>query len=189
MVRWSELLLGQPLTKTWGCGGLTVRDLLTIKLLVFLALSFIPHRLHHCWILQRSLHKLSEAATLSSGLRTEHIKVELSAYWTSLFSKLDPKSAVYIKKSSGPRTLPWGTPEITGFKLLAAPLTKTLCFLLCKKSLRIFKRLPPIPSSLSLYTRALWLTRSNAALKSIWTIGYEFQIPYQGSLVPEINIE
>ena len=39
---------------------------------------------------------------------------------------------MYIKNSMGPRTVPWGTPERTGWEEDCVPSETTLCDLPCK---------------------------------------------------------
>ena len=36
---------------------------------------------------------------------------------------------IYIENINGPKTVPWGTPDLTDTKLDLYPLTTTLCFL------------------------------------------------------------
>ena len=43
---------------------------------------------------------------------------------------------MYIKNSMGPRTVPWGTPERTGWEEDCVPSETTLCDLPCKKIYR-----------------------------------------------------
>jgi len=38
-------------------------------------------------------------------------------------------SLIYIRNIRGPRTVPWGTPDKTFFRLDVHPSTKTLCIL------------------------------------------------------------
>ena len=57
----------------------------------------------------------------------------------------DGRSLMYIRNSSGPKTLPWGTPEVTEATLLTHPSTMTCCVRSCRKSwiqLRAFPRMP-----------------------------------------------
>ena len=56
-----------------------MRDLETIIVLVLLAFSFIPHRLHHTLALFRSRFIDYETATLSPGDGTTAARVESSA--------------------------------------------------------------------------------------------------------------
>ena len=42
------------------------------------------------------------------------------------------RSLMYIKNSMGPRTVPWGTPERTGWEEDCVPSETTLCDLPCK---------------------------------------------------------
>ena len=43
------------------------------------------------------------------------------------------RSLMYIRNSMGPRTVPWGTPERTGWEEGCVPSETTLCDLTCKK--------------------------------------------------------
>ena len=65
-------------------------------------------------ILLRSVERLVATVALSSGEETVVINVESSAYPINLFSRLHDKSDVKTKNNKCPRTLPWGTPEMTG---------------------------------------------------------------------------
>ena len=65
-----------------------------------------------------------------------------------------------------PRTLPWGTPLLTGPQFDRYPSTSTLWALPLRKSLIHPKRLPRIPQELNLSSRLSWGTLSNAFAKS-----------------------
>ena len=60
------------------------------------------------------------------------------------------KSFMKIRKSKGPNTLPWGTPEVTGRTPDCAPLITTICDLLLRYALNQDQRHPVIPIDQSL---------------------------------------
>ena len=59
-------------------------------------------------------------------------------------------SFMYVRKRSGPRTVPWGTPESTGAGADVAPSTSTDCSRKERKERIHFSRGPPIPREESL---------------------------------------
>ena len=69
-------------------------------------------------------------------------------------------------KRSGPRIDPWGTSERTGNQSAAWPSKTTRWILLVRYDLNQDKRFPFIPKDWILWRRSLWLTESNALLKS-----------------------
>ena len=73
---------------------------------------------------------------------------------------------MYRMNSSGPSTVPWGTPLSTfsGSDLL--PLTMTNCCLLERKLSNHLRIFPEIPMDFSLHNNIVWSTLSNALLKS-----------------------
>ena len=75
------------------------------------------------------------------------------------------KSLIYIKKRMGPRTEPWGTPDVTGEGGDSSPTT-TVCCRIPNKVLIQLRVCPLTPYRCSLY-RIFWsLTLSKALLKS-----------------------
>ena len=75
-------------------------------------------------------------------------------------------SLIYVRKSKGPSTVPWGTPESTGAGEDFAPSTSTVCSRLVRKE-RIHRRSgPPMPTAESFDKRISWSTLSNAFEKS-----------------------
>ena len=69
-------------------------------------------------------------------------------------------------KKMGPRTEPWGTPDVTETQLETAPLKITRCFRSNRKLWIHWRREPRIPREWSLDRSKLWSTLSNAELKS-----------------------
>ena len=67
------------------------------------------------------------------------------------------RSLMYIKNSMGPRTVPWGTPERTGWEEDCDPSETTLCDLPCRKLwIQVCVCVDPLmPYQLSLYCRRL----------------------------------
>ena len=74
---------------------------------------------------------------------------------------------MYIRNSIGPRTVPCGTPERTGWGEDCDPSETTLCDLPCRKLWIQVCVDPLMPYQLSLYCRRLRETLSKALLKSI----------------------
>ena len=62
-------------------------------------------------------------------------------------SRFLSRSYIIMMKRIGPRTVPCGTPDITGEGEEMAPLAATCCVLLFKKEYRNTPTLPPILSS------------------------------------------
>ena len=60
-------------------------------------------------------------------------------------TRFSDKSFIHIKKSSGPRIEPWGTPASTLTHVEFWPFRTTLCFLSFRKSAKVFSKLPATP--------------------------------------------
>ena len=75
-------------------------------------------------------------------------------------------SLMYSKKSTGPRTEPCGTPNITSVMSDRAPLTETRSLRFGRKDVIQLCVLPVIPYEVSLDRRRLYGTLSKALAKS-----------------------
>ena len=75
-------------------------------------------------------------------------------------------SLMYSKKSIGPRTEPYGTPDVTSVVSGRAPLTETRCLRVDRKDVIKLCVLPVIPYEVSLDRRRLCGTLSKALAKS-----------------------
>jgi hypothetical protein len=75
---------------------------------------------------------------------------------------------MYITKSMGPSTLPWGITLVTSWQADSAPLTDTFCFRFCRKSFTQFSILLPMPYHCIFLISLLWGTLSKAFMKSIY---------------------
>ena len=76
------------------------------------------------------------------------------------------RSCMYIRNNRGPRTVPWGTPDVTGLVSDDFPSRMTVCSR-CDRNYAIHPRVfPVIPIASSLSNRRLWATLSNAFAKS-----------------------
>ena len=62
-----------------------------------------------------------------------------------LVIKPSGRSLIEIKKIKSPKIEPCGTPAVISIQLELWPLNTTLCFLLLRKSIKIFNNLPEIP--------------------------------------------
>ena len=72
----------------------------------------------------------------------------------------------YIRNSSGPRTVPWDTPDVTGLASDDIPPKTTVCSRSVRKA-EIHPRVVPItPIASSFFSRCLCATMSNAFEKS-----------------------
>jgi hypothetical protein len=71
------------------------------------------------------------------------------------------RSAVYSRYSKGPRTLPWGTPALTGVRPVSSVWTLTTKWRLDRQELRMRKQFSG-SDSLSLYSRLVCQTLSKA---------------------------
>ena len=96
-----------------------------------------------------SLRSLPEALI---SLTTENKEVSSA---NSLHSILRPsdKSLIYLKNNKCPRIDPWGTPALTSAQDERWPFKTTLCFLLRRKSCKMFMISPVIPFWRSLKIR------------------------------------
>ena len=73
-------------------------------------------------------------------------------------------SAVYSRNKSGPRTLPWGTPDDNAATMEVIPLKMTCCVLPVKNDANHERTVPVNPNELSSrWSRIWWSTVSNAA--------------------------
>ena len=75
-------------------------------------------------------------------------------------------SLIWIRKNSGPRTVPWGTPDRTLLGLEMQPSTTTNCWRFFRKEVIQSRRGPWIPALLIFERRRLWSTLSKAFEKS-----------------------
>ena len=75
-------------------------------------------------------------------------------------------SFMYTRNNRGPRTVPWGTPDVTRLVFDDFPSRMTVCSR-CDRNYAIHPRVfPVIPIASSLRNRCLWATLSNAFAKS-----------------------
>jgi len=79
---------------------------------------------------------------------------------------LSETSLMYRRKSKGPRTVPCGTPDVTGSQVDWDPFTTTRCLRLDKKELIQLSVLPRIPYESILVSKRWWGTESKAFEKS-----------------------
>ena len=76
------------------------------------------------------------------------------------------RSLIYIRNRSGPRTVPWGTHDVTGLASGDIPSKTTVCSLSVRKD-EIHPRVVPItPIASRFFSRCLCATLSNAFEKS-----------------------
>ena len=75
-------------------------------------------------------------------------------------------SLMYSKKSVGPRTEPYGTPDVTSVMSDRAPLTETRCLRFDRKNVIQLCVLPVLPYEVSLDRSRLCGTLSKALAKS-----------------------
>ena len=80
---------------------------------------------------------------------------------------LSGRSFIYAKNKRGPRTVPWGTPDLTCTHCEWSPSTTTRCRRLVRKFEIQVWVLPVIPKFCNLWSNLLCGTVSNALLKSI----------------------
>ena len=76
------------------------------------------------------------------------------------------RSLINMRNRTGPRTLPWGTPNNTLSQSDSLPLTLTLCFLLVSHSLIYQPTLPSIPCAVTFFNSLSVGTLSKALAKS-----------------------
>ena len=74
---------------------------------------------------------------------------------------------MYVRKSNGPSTVPWGTPETTLVQVECSPPTTTLCLRRLRKFEIQVCVLLWMPYLFNLFRSRLWGTVSNAFEKSI----------------------
>ena len=146
------------------------------------------------FMLNSSCHFFAQATSQSKSLRSVE-KVTLSGTLSKrfvLYANLltfevmsVSKSLIYIytSTSSGPKTLPCGTPLSTGCHLELVPFKTTCCSRLDSQSLIHSRTFPSIPMVLSL-TGGRWCgtlskaleksrkTQSTRSLLSIWVVTY-----------------
>ena len=92
----------------------------------------------------------------------------------NVFSKLLSMSLIMMMNRIGPRTVPWGTPDVTGDGLDRAPFPETCWVLLVRK---VWSQGPIFPSILNYFNlehRMEWSTLSNALEKSRYTESRSF---------------
>ena len=111
-------------------GGKVVLPLMTSSL-VLLKLSFIKFSSAQALMFSTS----SEALSLTLG-PTGMLHVMSSAYSViKVFWEVGLISLIMMVKSTGPRTVPWGTPRLTGKNGVLTLSTHTLCWQSFKKSI------------------------------------------------------
>jgi hypothetical protein len=86
------------------------------------------------------------------------------------------KSLTNKMYNSGPRILPWGTPEVIGREGEVYPSMYVLCVLLQRYDLSNARGRPLMPRLYSLSSRMLWSTVSNAFLRSISITRQELEL-------------
>ena len=99
------------------------------------------------------------------------LSIGLSTVWSSANWKSGEETTSFISltkstKKMGPRTEPWGTPEVTEHQSETAPLNTTCCFRCERKFWIHWRRKPLMPLEWSFVSNRLWSTLSNAELKS-----------------------
>ena len=75
-------------------------------------------------------------------------------------------SLIYNENNTGPRTVPWGTPDKTGAQSDFIPFTTTRCVLKQRKESIHFRVFPPIPYPYSLHLSSSCGGVSKASSKS-----------------------
>src|SRR5215470_6722072 len=102
----------------------------------------------------------------SSAVTISRYKTVSSANKRISLDKSLHKSLIKRRKSRGPRTLPWGTPDVTGFNDDEQPPTTTFCFRFERKFCITFTTFEFIANVLSFSIKMACETRSKALLKS-----------------------
>ena len=125
--QYNSIRLLQHSSANKGDRGCNVHDLQTIIVLVLLAFNFIPQRSHHSLTLPRSRIRHSATVTLTPEDGRTAIKVALSAYPISLFSRMEKCSEVIMRNNNWPKTLQCGSLDTTLTSLLRQPSTITCC--------------------------------------------------------------
>ena len=83
---------------------------------------------------------------------------------------LSGRSFIYITKSNGPSTLPWGIPLRTSAVKDSSPFTITVCLRLLRNALIQFRIFPCILYASSFLISLRWGTVSNAFWKSKYSV-------------------
>ena len=136
----------------------------TLRIWHLLVLNFIPQQRFNVLRVSRSFWSWSWSASL---LMEQYIKQSSANSLTAVpGSTTLGRLEIYIRKRSGPRTVPWGTPESTASSLEWQPSIITLWVLDVRKALIQSRMVPDIPQNSSLLMSLRWGTVSNALLKS-----------------------
>lgn len=136
--------------------------LVTVMHTVFLRLIFICHLVHQL----SSWFRDPCRATWSLELLISWYIMQSSAKSLILQEIFVVMSFINIRKSRGPRTEPWGTPDVTGMLSECTFSKITNCERPYKKSSIQFVRFPVPSILLSSAFNFLWHTESNAFEKS-----------------------
>ena len=116
----------------------------------------------HCCSLSRSSCRICLSCIVCMFL----YKRVSSAKSREMESTFCGMSFMYSKDKRGPRTLPCGTPDVTGAGPDVCPSTSTRWLLLARKLLIHMMMLPLMPQCCKLIASSWWDTLSNALLKS-----------------------
>ena len=76
------------------------------------------------------------------------------------------RSLICIRNRSGPRTVPWGTPDVTGLASDDIPSKKTVCSRSVMNDEIHHRVVPVTPIDSSFFSRCVCATLSNAFEKS-----------------------
>ena len=123
-----------------------------LRLLHFSSLNTRPHEFDQDSRLFKSSWS-NIASVIESTLRK--ILVSSAKHATDELVTASGKSLTYRRKSTGPRILPWGTPEHTGFLEEVAPRMVTRCWRPCRYEANHWRRGPPILYCRSLFIKAV----------------------------------
>ena len=105
-------------------------------------LKLMFHWKAQLFILFKSSFKFFSDKSLSNITEKGNVS---SANSLGFETKFSDKSFIYIKKSSGRRIEPWGSPASTLTHVEFWPFRTTLCFLSFRKFVKVFMKLPATP--------------------------------------------
>ena len=107
------------------------------------------------------LEVLLEGLAVGFAVYGQIYSSSLSSEW--IFSW---RSLIYKRNKIGPKTEPWGNPDVTGILDDFSPSKATHCVRLSTKALSQLGLFRVIPCWCSLFSHFVWLTLSKALLKS-----------------------